>query len=71
MRRPGRLREGPEVRAGGPGPRLCPCSDVYAAVTSSGFIHYSKQPGPYHISFEGKIELKMEKKQICEPDSQI
>lgn len=35
-----------------------------------GFLlHYSEQPRPYHNSFEGKIELNMEKKQICGSDS--
>lgn len=43
---------------------------LYAAVTFSGFILcFSEQPRPYYDSFERKIELKMEKKQICESDS--
>lgn len=43
---------------------------LYTAVAFSGFfLHYSEQPRLHHDSFEGKIELKMEKKQICESDS--
>ena len=40
-----------------------------AAAFSGFLLHYSEQLRPYHNSFEGKIELKMEKKQICGSDS--
>lgn len=72
MRLQGRLTgKGREVRKGG---RLSTGVSLYwylhAAVIFSGFILcFSAQPRPYHDSFEGKIELKMEKKQICESDS--
>lgn len=50
--------------------RVFPCTNIYAAVAFSGFILcFSEQPRPYCDSLEGQIELKMEKKQICESDS--